>query len=56
MPRGPKGEKCNGAHCADHKVIILVIALGRVIGESVERGPGYCPTKVDPDGVNEAAE
>jgi uncharacterized metal-binding protein len=25
------------------------------VGESAERGPGYCPTKVDPDGIEEAA-
>jgi uncharacterized metal-binding protein len=25
-------------------------------GESAERGPGYCPTKVDPDGIADAAE
>lgn len=25
------------------------------VGESVERGPGYCPTKVDPDGINDSA-
>src|SRR5450759_745266 len=25
------------------------------VGESAERGPGYCPTKVDPDGINDAA-
>lgn len=24
-------------------------------GESAERGPGYCPTKVDPDGIDDAA-
>ena len=24
------------------------------VGESAERGPGYCPTKVDPDGINSA--
>ena len=23
-------------------------------GESTERGPGYCPTKVDPEGIDEA--
>jgi uncharacterized metal-binding protein len=25
------------------------------VGESDERGPGFCPTKVDPDGIAEAA-
>src|SRR3974377_76101 len=25
------------------------------VGESAERGPGDCPTKVDPDGINSAA-
>jgi hypothetical protein len=25
------------------------------VGESAERGPGYCPTKVDPDGIDDAA-
>jgi uncharacterized metal-binding protein len=25
------------------------------VGESADRGPGYCPTKVDPDGIEEAA-
>ncbi len=25
------------------------------VGESAERGPGFCPTKVDPDGINDAA-
>src|SRR5450759_4638500 len=25
------------------------------VGESAKRGPGYCPTKVDPDGIDEAA-
>ena len=25
------------------------------VGESAERGPGYCPTKVDQDGIDEAA-
>jgi uncharacterized metal-binding protein len=25
-------------------------------GESAERGPGYCPIKVDPDGIGAAAE
>ena len=25
------------------------------VGESADRGPGYCPTKVDPDGINDAA-
>ena len=25
------------------------------VGESAERGPGYCPTKVDPDGIRDAA-
>ena len=24
-------------------------------GESAERGPGYCPTKVDPDGIEAAS-
>ena len=24
------------------------------VGESAERGPGYCPTKVDPDGIEDA--
>jgi uncharacterized metal-binding protein len=24
------------------------------VGESAERGPGYCPTKVDPDGIDAA--
>ncbi len=26
------------------------------IGESVERGPGYCPSKVDQDGIDAAAD
>jgi len=26
------------------------------VGESAARGPGFCPTKVDPDGIEEAAE
>ena len=25
------------------------------VGESAERGPGYCPTRVDPDGINDSA-
>jgi len=25
------------------------------VGESGERGPGFCPTKVDPEGIDEAA-
>jgi uncharacterized metal-binding protein len=25
------------------------------VGESDERGPGYCPSKVDPDGIDQAA-
>ncbi len=25
------------------------------VGESAERGPGYCPTKVDQDGIDDAA-
>ena len=25
------------------------------VGESAERGPGYCPTKVDPGGIDQAA-
>jgi len=37
-----------------HAHIARIMCACRV-GESAERGPGYCPTKVDPDGINDAA-
>ena len=43
-----KYEDPAGAYCPDN------VRACRV-GESTERGPGYCPTKVDPDGINDAA-
>ncbi len=43
-----KYEDPAGAYCPDN------VRACRV-GESTERGPGYCPTKVDLDGINDAA-
>ena len=36
------------AHCPDN------VRACRA-GESAERGPGYCPTKIDPDSIHDAA-
>ena len=45
---GMKYETPACAYCPDN------VRACRV-GESAERGPGYCPSKVDPDGVADAA-